>query len=133
MTEFRLTDNEQEYLNTSLAVPPPPVEQYKMNAGEDVMDFAEVMPSFPGGENAMRDYIQKSISLDAKEKKRVIVGVVVEPDGTLTNVEIYRSAGDTLDKEALRIVKQMPRWNPGKMRGKPVRVRFPILVVFGRK
>lgn len=133
MTEFRLTDNEQEYRDASLTDVPPEVERYRENAGPDILDYAEVMPSFPGGEDAMRDYIQKNISLDVKEKKRVIVGVVVEPDGTLTNVEIYRSAGDTLDKEALRIVKQMPRWNPGKMRGKPVRVRFPILVVFGRK
>ena len=70
------------------------------------------------------------IARDAGVEGRVIVGFVVEPDGRITNVKIIRGKVQSLDEEALRVTKMMPRWKPGKQRGKPVRVQFTMPITF---
>ena len=102
---------------------------------EEIFVVVEESPKFPGGEESrlkfLTDNIQyPRIARDAGVEGRVIVGFVVEPDGRITNVKIIRGKVQSLDEEALRVTKMMPRWKPGKQRGKPVRVQFTMPITF---
>lgn len=95
----------------------------------------ESMPSFPGGQVALFQFLSKTIKypVSAEEKKiqgRVIVGFYVEADGTITDVEVKKSVDPSLDAEAVRVVKSMPKWNPGKKNGKPVKIEYTLPVTF---
>jgi len=101
----------------------------------DVFRFVEQMPEFPGDVNA---YIQSHMHYPAKELKagiegRVVVQFVVEADGTIGNVEVVRKLSPACDAEALRMVKAMPRWKPGKQNGQPVAVFEMLPVTFRLK
>lgn len=107
----------------------------EVDEGEASFIDVEVMPEYPGGQKALFAYLSENIRYPqiAKENKiegRVIVGFVVEKDGSISNVEVVRSVDPSLDKEALRVIKSMPRWKPGKIRGKPVRVKYRVPVNF---
>lgn len=99
-----------------------------------IFDVAEEMPMFPGGINALNSFISNSIkypaNYDGCAQGRVIVGFVVEPDGSFSDVKVLRSLDGPLDQEAVRIVKSMPKWNPGKQNGKVVRTRSTVAVTF---
>ena len=96
---------------------------------------AEVMPSFPGGRQTLMKYIACHVKYPAKAQKegihgRVVVQFIVERDGSISNPKIVRSIHPMLDEEAIRVVKNMPNWNPGIINGKPVRVRYYIPINF---
>ena len=98
-------------------------------------DVVEVMPQYPGGQIAMMKYIMENIKYPKQAMKegiqgRVTVSFIVEKDGRVSNVRLLRSVQSALDKEAVRVVKSMPKWSPGKHNGKPVRVRFNLPVMF---
>lgn len=100
-----------------------------------VYDVVEVMPQFPGGQTAMLKYIMENIKypkqiMEEGIQGRVTVSFIVEKDGRVSNVRLLRSVQPLLDKEAVRVVKSMPKWSPGKHNGKPVRVRFNLPVMF---
>lgn len=100
-----------------------------------VYDVVEVMPQFPGGQIAMLKYIMENIKypkqiMEEGIQGRVTVSFIVEKDGRVSNVRLLRSVQPSLDKEAIRVVKSMPKWTPGKHNGKPVRVRFNLPVMF---
>lgn len=100
-----------------------------------VYDVVEVMPQFPGGQIAMLKYIMENIKypkqiMEEGIQGRVTVSFIVEKDGRVSNVRLLRSVQPSLDKEAIRVVKSMPKWTPGKQNGKPVRVRFNLPVMF---
>lgn len=110
--------------------PPPPVE-------ETTYDLAAVQeqPDFPGGMGKMYQYLQDhtvypQMEQDAGIQGKVYVEFVVDKDGSVEDVTIKRGVSPNLDKEALRAVKSMPKWSPGKMNGKPVKCRFTIPVQF---
>lgn len=93
------------------------------------------MPSFPGGLNGLMTFRAQNMvyPVTAQEngvQGRVTVSFVVETDGSITDVEVARSVDPFLDREAMRIVKAMPKWTPGKKDGKPVRVKYTVPVVF---
>lgn len=93
------------------------------------------MPSFPGGLNGLMTFLAQNMvyPVTAQEngvQGRVTVSFVVETDGSITDVEVARSVDPFLDREAMRIVKAMPKWTPGKKDGKPVRVKYTVPVVF---
>lgn len=95
----------------------------------------ETMPYFPGGNVLMLKYLADNIkypasAVKAKKQGRVIVGFIVQKDGSITHAKIVRSIDPELDAEALRVVKGMPRWTPGTQLGKPVRVKYTIPVKF---
>ena len=96
---------------------------------------ADVMPSFPGGMAEMFKYIARNINYPQIARDHNITGTVnlsfvVERDGSITNVQVLRGIGGGCDEEAVRVIKSMPRWNPGMQRSEPVRVRFSIPVTF---
>ena len=100
-----------------------------------VYDVVEVMPQYPGGQIAMLKYIMENIKypkqiMEEGIQGRVTVSFIVEKDGRVSNVRLLRSVQPSLDKEAIRVVKSMPKWTPGKQNGKPVRVRFNLPVMF---
>ena len=102
---------------------------------ELVYDMVEVMPEFPGGVRAMLDFIKKNIQYPEIARKngiqgRVIVGVVVDKNGSVTNLTILKSIDPYLDKEAIRVIRLMPKWKPGTQMDKPVKVKYAIPVSF---
>lgn len=100
-----------------------------------VYDVVEQMPSFPGGISGLRTYLNQNIRYPAEAQEncvqgRVVVSLVVEKDGHISDVTVLRSVDPSLDKEAIRVVRNMPRWTPGKQGGEPVRVRYNVPVSF---
>lgn len=103
--------------------------------GSDAFDVVEEMPVYPGGMAAMMDFFNKNMkypkeAFDAKQEGRVIAQFVVEKDGCITDAHIVKSVSPALDAEALRIVKAMPNWTPGRQNGKPVRVKYTVPISF---
>ena len=100
-----------------------------------VFDVVEQMPQFPGGNAALFEYLSKHIKYPVIAEEngiqgRVIVTLVVERDGSITDVKVVKSVDPSLDKEAQRVVKSMPRWIPGKQNGSAVRVKYTVPVTF---
>lgn len=107
-------------------------------SNQSVYDQVEQMPEFPGGMPAMIEFLQINLKYpkDAIKQQvggRVMVMFVVETDGTLSNVRVAKKVFPSLDSEAVRVVKTMPKWKPGKEKGRPVRVNFTLPVVFSLK
>lgn len=107
------------------------------NGGKDdkVYDITEEPPSFPGGQAAMKTYLARNIkypptAMKNKIEGRVILQFVVRADGSISDTHVMRSISPELDAEAVRVIANMPKWNPGKQDGKPVNVKFTIPVSF---
>ncbi len=118
----------------AVAAPPPPPAP-KPEVATKVFDVVEEMPSFPGGQGALMLYLASNIKYPVVAQEngvqgRVIVSFVVERDGSISDVRVARSVDPSLDREAQRVVKSMPRWNPGKQNGSAVRVKYTVPVVF---
>ena len=102
---------------------------------DKVYDVVEQMPTFPGGPAALMQYISNSTRYPKVAEAngiqgRVTVQFVVEKDGSISGVRTMKSAEPSLDHEAERIVRSMPKWKPGKSNGSPVRVKYFVPVVF---
>mgnify|MGYP002522300139 CR=1 FL=1 len=102
---------------------------------QEIFQIVEEMPQFPGGEQKLMEFVAKNIKYPqiAREtgiQGRVFVGFVVEPDGSISNVKLLRGIGGGCDEEAMRVIKSLPKWKPGKQRGKAVRVSYQIPVFF---
>ena len=111
------------------AVETPAVETVANDNSEIYDGAVEVMPEYPGGMNAMFDFIQKNVKYpkSAKEKGiegKVYVSFVVEKDGSLSSFQVLRSVNEELDTEAIRVLKAMPKWKAGMQDGKAVRVHY---------
>jgi protein TonB len=101
----------------------------------DIFTVVEEMPSFPGGEEALFQYLAEAIKYpplarDAGIKGKVYVSFVVKEDGSVKDVKVLRGIGGGCDEEALRVVHKMPRWNPGRQRGKAVSVQYTLHLRF---
>lgn len=114
-----------------IAQPEPPkhVEEDK------VFDIVEQQPLFPGGQSALMQFLHDNIKYPVVAQEngvqgRVTVQFVVEKDGSITDVHVLRGVDPSLDKEAVRVVKSMPRWTPGKQNGTTVRVNYRLPVLF---
>jgi TonB family protein len=102
----------------------------------ELFTFAEEMPEFPGGKEALTKYLNENIEYPNMAKiagiqGKVFIKFVVEKDGSISNVKVLRGIGGGCDEEAVRVIKNMPGWKPGKIEGEPVRVVFNIPVNFG--
>ena len=112
-----------------------PTKNSKISKSDKVYDVVEQMPSFPGGNGALLEYLATHVKYpEAAEQTcaqgRVIVSFIVECDGSITNVHVTRSIAQELDREAENVVSSMPRWTPGKHNGIAVRVRYNVPVAF---
>ena len=100
-----------------------------------VFQVVEKMPSFPGGDAELFKFLSNNIKYPVIAQEngiqgRVICQFVVNRDGSIVDVEVVRSVDPSLDREAIRVIKSMPKWNPGMQRGKPVRVKYTLPVNF---
>ena len=114
-----------------IAQPEPP----KHEEESKVFDVVEQMPSFPGGQGALLEYLNSHVKYPVVAQEngvqgRVVVSFVVERDGSITDVRVVRSVDPSLDREAQRVVSSMPRWTPGKQNGSAVRVKYNVPVSF---
>ena len=105
---------------------------------QKVFDIVEQMPEYPGGMEALFQYLSQNVKYpeDAKKQKiegRVLASFVVETDGSITNVEVVKPAFPSLDAEAVRVLSSMPNWIPGKQNGEVVRVKYTVPLVFNMK
>lgn len=128
--------------------PPPPVaitqedvltiteeESEENTATDDIYQVVEEQPLFPGGMDKMAEFLQANIKYPALCKKegiqgRVVVQFVVNKDGSICDAKVVKSAHPQLDAEGIRVISSMPRWIPGKQKGKNVRVRYTLPVYF---
>ena len=100
-----------------------------------VFDVVEQMPSFPGGDAELMKFLHDHMKYPAVAEEngiqgRVICTFVVERDGSITDVKVIKSVDPSLDKEAIRVLKSMPKWIPGKQNGSAVRVKYTVPVTF---
>lgn len=119
---------------------PEPVRSKPLNMPQPVnstrvYDVVEQMPSFPGGISGLRTYLNQNVRYPAEAQEtcvqgRVVVSFVVGKDGHISDVTVLRSVDPSLDKEAVRVIRNMPRWTPGKQGGEPVKVRYNVPVSF---
>lgn len=114
---------------------PVEIEEEETVVEEEIFTVVESNPEFPGGLEALYEYLAKNIQYPtiAKENNitgKVYVTFVVEKDGSIANPRILRDIGGGCGQEAIRVVKSMPKWTPGKQRGKAVRVQFNLPVSF---
>ena len=103
----------------------------------EVMEFyvPEVMPEFPGGKKALYKFLSDNIKYPESAKKKKIQGTVwvsfiIEKDGSISHIKVEHGISPELDKEAIRVIKSMPRWKPATLRGKPVRIVSLLPVKF---
>ena len=102
---------------------------------DEIHIAVEEVPEFPGGVAALMAYLRKNIKYPAicRENNiqgKVIVTFVVNKDGSIVDVEVAKGVNPALDKEAVRVISQMPNWQPGRQLGRPVRVRYSVPVSF---
>jgi periplasmic protein TonB len=131
--EFEFESTEADDATIIDAVPVIAAE--KPEEDTEVFVIVEDMPEFPGGELALRQWISNNvkypvIAAENGVQGRVYVTFVVDRDGSITNARIARGVDPSLDQEALRVVNNLPKWKPGKQRGKPVRVSYTVPINF---
>lgn len=107
----------------------------EMPGGEGIFFKVEEMPEFPGGEQALRDYIAGNIRYPEQAKKdsitgKVFISFVIDTTGLVEGAKVVREVHPLLDNESLRVVQSMPVWKPGKEKGRPVKVAYTIPVAF---
>lgn len=105
------------------------------NSSNQVFTMVEKMPGFPGGQSALISFLSKTIQYPKEAQEKGIQGVVVcsfivEKDGSLSDVTVIRGLDPALDKEALRVIGEMPKWTPGTQRGQAVRVKYTVPLTF---
>jgi protein TonB len=126
--------------NYDAVVPPPPSDEPQVDGGTQVQpvpvyQFVEQMPQFPGGDQAMMEYLKKNLRYPTVAREngvegRVIVRFVVNEDGKVSDVVIMRDIGSGCGQEAVRVVSMMPKWIPGKQNGRAVKTFFTLPVTF---
>lgn len=134
--EIEHKENEEEKPKPKPPTPPPappaPVEKPVKKA--EIIEFPDVEASFPGGQAELQRFIVNNIqypetSIDMEEQGRVYLSFVVDADGTISSIKVDKGVSPDLDREAKRVVRSMPKWNPGEAGGKkvPTRCRLPIV------
>lgn len=104
-------------------------------SNEKIYDVVEMPPSFPGGQAALLAWIASHVNypqkaMESRIEGRILVGFVIECDGSVSQAKIIRSVDPLLDDEAIRVVMGMPKWTPGRQNGKNVRVKYNVPVNF---
>lgn len=131
--EFEFESTEADDATIIDAVPV--ITEEKSEEDTEVFVIVEDMPEFPGGELALRQWISTNVKYPVIASEngvqgKVFVTFVVDRDGSVSNARIARGVDPSLDQEALRVVNNLPKWKPGKQRGKPVRVSYTVPINF---
>ena len=128
-------ENTEEEPITVVEVVPVAEEEETVIVDEEIIEFPDVEAEFKGGAQAMMKYIQQNIqypptSIEMNEQGKVYLSFVVESDGSISNISIERGVSIDIDKEAKRIVRNMPKWSPGESNGKKARTRCRVPINF---
>lgn len=146
-TEFEVVEDDAEVKNElvvnaevteetkNIEITPVKIEEEEEEEEQQIFTVVENDPEFPGGQEAMYKYLGQNIKYPQLARDNNITGIVyvtfvVERDGSITGCKVLRDIGGGCGQEAIRVVKSMPRWTPGKQRGKAVRVQFNLPVKF---
>lgn len=142
-TVLEIVDDEEEVVEEEVVetevqentVVEAPVQREEEVEEEQIFTIVEEQPSFPGGVEEMYKYLGKAVKYPEMAKDAGISGTVyvtfeVDKEGNIKDVKVLRGIGGGCDEEAIRVVKAMPKWKPGKQRGKPVRVQFNLPIKF---
>ena len=134
-TDLLSSEDNQAEAQTQTYVPPVVKVEEEKESSQQIFMVVEEMPEFPGGQAALMSFIAKSIKYPVVAQEngiqgRVTCSFVVNKDGSIVDAEVIRGIDPSLDKEALRVINTMPKWKPGKQRGKPVRVKFTVPINF---
>lgn len=129
------TEDNAAAAQTQTYVPPAVVQEEEEESAQQIFTVVEEMPEFPGGGGELLKFLSKSIKypIIAQEngiQGRVSCSFTINKDGSIVDAEVIRGVDPSLDKEALRVINSMPKWKPGKQRGKPVRVKYTVPVTF---
>jgi protein TonB len=128
--------NTEDDKEVEVVIAPPVEAPVEEEEEEEIFMVVESMPEFPGGQQELFKYLAENVKYPVIAQEngiqgRVICQFVVNKDGSIVDVQAVRSSGEpSLDKEAIRVIKSMPKWKPGKQRGKPVRVKYTVPVNF---
>ena len=128
--------NTEDDKDVEVVIAPPVEAPVEEEEEEVIFVVVESMPEFPGGQQALFKYLADNVKYPVIAQEngiqgRVICQFVVNKDGSIVDVVAVRSSGEpSLDKEAIRVIQSMPKWKPGKQRGKPVRVKYTVPVNF---
>jgi len=122
--------NEEDIIEDIVSMPGPKEEE-----AETIFQIVEEMPSPKGGFEEFYKYLNKNLKYPPKASRtniegRVFLSFVVETDGSLTDIQVMKGIGAGCDEESIRVMQNAPKWNPGKQRGNPVRVRYAFPIVF---
>ena len=134
--EFNAQDDEN---NVNIQIVPRVDVEVDDDVEEDVIVLVpEMDPEFPGGMEALYNYLAQNIKYPTLAREtgitgKVYVSFVVERDGSIANLKVERDIGGGCGQEAVRVLQSMPKWNPGKQKGRPVRVKFNLPVNFSLK
>lgn len=125
----------QDNVEEQVIEPPKIIKKTEEVVDDEIFMVVEDMPEFPGGDAARQNWIVKNMVYPEIERENgiqglVVVSFVVEKDGSITNIKVLKSVSPNIDAEAIRVVKAMPGWKPGKQRGKPVRVTINLPLRF---
>ena len=122
---FKMESREKEDYNKTL-------NELRESKENEVHEIVEEYPSFPGGRDAMIEWIQRNQKKpEGDPVGRCILNFVVEKDGSLSEIKVLRSSGnEKMDEESIRLIKTMPRWTPGKLNGEKVRCRYTLRIYF---
>ncbi len=127
--------NQETEIEEYIPYEPLEIEEEEIISEEPIFVIVESMPTFPGGMSKLMEYLHNNIKYPTQAKElgiqgRVFVSFVIEKDGSVSDVVLLRGIGGRCDEEAIRVIKNMPKWIPGKQRNIPVRVRFTLPVSF---
>jgi len=111
------------------------VGEENINNSEEVVEFAEEMPSFPGGDDELVNFLSKNLKYPELAKRagitgKVIVDFVIDIDGKISDIKVVKGIGYGCDEEAIRVIKLMPKWIPAKIDGKPIRFKLSLPILF---
>jgi len=135
--EIQEEDNTEEIPAPAIQTPPPVIQGpvTTVVVPEDIIEFPDVDAAFPGGAAAMQRWISEHVqypqtSIEMNEQGKVYMSFVVEPDGSISNIAVERGVSPDLDREAKRLLRQMPAWVAGEAKGKKVRARCRLPINF---
>lgn len=129
------SEDDASAAQTETFVAPVVEEEEEEESAQQIFTVVEKQPEFPGGTAELFKYLSKAIKYPVIAQEngiqgRVVCSFVVNRDGSIVDIQVMRGVDPSLDKEAVRVISEMPKWKPGEQRGKPVRVRFILPVQF---
>jgi len=133
-----VVEESQEIVPETVVTPPPPVEidiEEEPLPEAEIIDFPDVEAGFPGGAAELQKWIASNVvypetSIEMEDQGKVYLSFVVESDGSISHISVEKGVSKELDREAKRVVRQMPKWSAGEAGGKKVRTRCRLPIVF---